>query len=452
MQLQNLLLSAAQSDNPAVARIVLVDDSATSRMLLESILRNAGYKNLHTAPTALQALELLRTLPRREDLPPADLVLMDINMPGMDGISAVRELKADPDLEGIPVIMVTVSDDRSNLEDAFRAGAIDYINKPVNKLELLARVRTVLSFRNEMSRRLANEQGVLDLTSNLGEAYRQLEELNQSLEHRVRERTAELERANAELLELDRMKTIFISNVSHELRTPLTSVLGFAGILRSRFRKVILPELRTPGSIPQERLDKIVDQVEKNLDILLLESQRLTTRINDVLDITRMESGQMEWRDEPVHLEELLRRAKEQSAPAMAEKNLTFTLQVKGPLPVLRGDPERLLQAIRNLLGNAMKFTEEGCITCTAEHKDGEVLVCVSDTGPGFPDSDYATVFEMFRQLGDGLTDKPQGVGLGVPICAHIVKHHGGRFWAKSAPGKGTTFSFTLPVPTLEQS
>ena len=75
------------------------------------------------------------------------------------------------------------------------------------------------------------------------------------------------------------------------------------------------------------------------------------------------------------------------------------------------------------------------------------MLVCVSDTGPGFPDSDYATVFEMFRQLGDGLTDKPQGVGLGVPICAHIVKHHGGRFCTNSAPGKGTTFSFTLPVP-----
>jgi len=446
--MQTIFAPAQGSRDHSDASIMLVDDSPTSRMLLDAILRGAGFSRVSMAKSGDEALTLLRQRIEKGQTPPADIVLMDINMPGLDGIETVRRLKEHAELQDIPVIMVTVSDERDSLEQAFQAGAIDYINKPVNKLELLARVRTVLKFREEMGRRRANEQGLMDVTASLSEAYKKLEEMNQNLETRVKERTAELEKAYEELKELDRMKTAFLSNVSHELRTPMTSVLGFANIIRSRLQKVLLPEIREPGSQKRELLDKAVNQVEKNLEILTLEARRLTMRINDVLDVTRMESGEMDWNDGPVQLEQVLERAKELSAPLFWEKNIEFSMRVHGPLPEIRGDRERLLQAMMNLIGNAAKFTSHGSVELSAERKKDEILVCVADTGPGFPDSEYATVFEKFRQIGDHLDSKPQGVGLGVPICSYIIEHHGGRFWATSGENRGATFCFTLPVPS----
>ncbi len=436
--------------------IMIVDDSATSRMLLEAILRGAGYRSLIMAGSAADALEALRTSqPLMEDAAmlgesPVDLVLMDINMPGMNGIEAVRAIKEMPHLEHIPVIMVTVSDEKESLSKAFEAGAIDYINKPVNKMELLARVNTVIRFRDEMGRRVANEKGLLELAASLSEAYRQLEEMNQNLELRVKERTSELEEAYAELKELDKMKTTFLSNVSHELRTPLTSVLGFASIIRSRLNRTLLPELRNPGSNSKEILAKAMEQVESNISILMLEAKRLTNRINDVLDITRMESGEVEWRNDHVQFLELLEWAGEQAKPLAEEKGIAFEIQADGNLHEVLGDKERLFQALMNLVSNAIKFTKEGGVTCTAENREKDILISVQDTGVGFPEAEYATVFEKFRQIGDGITGKPQGVGLGVPICSYIIQHHGGRFWATSTPGKGSTFHFSLPALVKE--
>lgn len=428
------------------ANILLVDDSATSRMLLDAILRGSGYKNILTAPSGTEALDILRTRSSQSISPAMDLVLMDINMPDMNGISVVRTIKQDELLADIPIIMVTVSDERSSLEQAFVAGAIDYVNKPVNKLELLARVRTVLKFREEMERRKVNELGLMDMTSNLQDAYRKLEEMNENLESRVQERTSRLEDAYQEFKELDRMKTAFLSNVSHELRTPLTSVLGFASIIRSRLLKVVFPALERPGSVPQKSLEKAVSQIEANLDILLTEAKRLTTRINDVLDITRMESGEMEWGDGPVRIDDVLQLAQNLMAPLFQEKELAFELSIKNDLPEIRGDKDKLLQAVMNLLSNAVKFTDKGKVVCSAEYADNEILISIKDTGKGFQEAEYATVFEKFKQLGDDLTGKPQGVGLGVPICSYIIEHHGGRLWAQSTPDMGSTFWLTLPV------
>ncbi len=444
--------SPPPKDSKRDTTILIVDDSATSRMLLEAILRGAGYTSLLMSASAEEALDLLHQThpyaagPDRTGSGPVDLILMDINMPGMNGIDAVRAIKGTPELTDIPVIMVTVSDEKENLSLAFAAGAIDYINKPVNKLELLARVNTVIRFREEMARRIANEKGLLDLTASLSEAYGQLEEMNQNLEMRVKERTSELEEAYAELKELDKMKTTFLSNVSHELRTPLTSVLGFTSIIRSRLQKVIFPELREPGKIPREALEKAMEQVESNIEILLLEAKRLTSRINDVLDISRMESGEVEWKQERVQFRLLLEQARQQVGPMVAEKRIELKIVTDPDLHEVLGDRSRLLQALMNLLTNAIKFTEQGGIFCTAENRGSDILVSVEDTGMGFPEAEYATVFEKFQQIGDSLTGKPQGVGLGVPICAYIIQHHGGRFWATSTPGKGSIFSFTLPA------
>lgn len=445
--MQSIFSPSRASREHTDVRILLVDDSPTSRMLLEAILQGAGYMNVFMADSGEDALAVLSQQLESGYTPPADLVLMDINMPGMDGIETVRRIKKQEPLVDIPVIMVTVSDERESLELAFQAGAIDYINKPVNKMELLARVRTVLKFREEMARRQANEQGLMDVTASLSEAYKKLEEMNQTLEKRVQERTAELEKAYEELKEVDRLKTAFLSNVSHELRTPMTSVLGFTNIIRSRFSNVILPEVNSPGSQNRQLLEKAVSQVQKNLDILVLEARRLTMRINDVLDITRMESGDMDWHEGPVDMDELLERAEELSAPLFLDKELEFTVHKHGPLPEIRGDRERLLQALMHLIGNAAKFTGQGKVELVAEVTDSEIVISIHDTGPGFPEHEYATVFEKFRQIGDTLNSKPQGVGLGVPICSYIIQHHGGRLWANSNQGQGTTFTFTLPLP-----
>ncbi|THB68120.1 MAG: response regulator, partial [Desulfovibrio sp.] len=144
--------------------ILIVDDSPTSRMLLETILKNAGYTQLTSAATAQEALDLLRAW---NGLP--DLVLMDINMPGMDGIEATRIIKADPKLRDVQIIMVTVSDEEEYLEQAFEAGAVDFINKPVSKVELRARIRSVLRLKNEMDRRKERERELEDLTFRLAE-------------------------------------------------------------------------------------------------------------------------------------------------------------------------------------------------------------------------------------------------------------------------------------------
>jgi len=150
-------------------RILIVDDSSTSRMLLENILRHSGYSDLLQASTAAEALELLRSCAGVEEAGerPVDLVLMDLNMPGMDGIEASRVIKSDPDLRDVPIIMVTVSDDSESLERAFEVGAIDFISKPVSKVELRARVRSVLKLKQEMDQRKQREKQLEEITRKL---------------------------------------------------------------------------------------------------------------------------------------------------------------------------------------------------------------------------------------------------------------------------------------------
>ncbi len=433
--------------NATDTTLLIVDDSDSSLLLLKTILLKAGYPSLVTASSGEQALELLR---QRSQVPgeAVDLVLMDINMPGLSGIETLRLIKADPTIEDVPVVMVTGSDDEESLQNAFAAGALDYIGKPVRKIELLARVKSVLLFRQEMNNRILNERGLLELTGSLAEAYKQLEDLNLHLEKRVQERTAELEKAYAELKALDDMKTAFLSNVSHELLSPLTSVLGFASRIRHVLHESLYPHFCDDATVDPNATAtrKAMQRVDQNIDIIIAEARRLTTRIRDVLDITQMETGEVQWSKGRVDLAEVIRQAVTAHARAIEEKGLEFKLEIAPDLPIITGDRIRLVQAIGSLLANAVKFTDHGHIACRAVNRGHAVLITVQDTGRGFSASEYESVFAIFRQTGDGLTDKPQGTGLGVPISNHIVQHHGGRLWAQSEPGKGTTFFILLPI------
>ena len=245
--------------------------------------------------------------------------------------------------------------------------------------------------------------------------------------------------------EIDRMKTDFISNVSHELRTPLTSVLGFAKIIRKRLDETVLPALPSENS----RAQRAARQAVENVDIIVKEGERLTTLINDVLDIAKMEAGKIEWKKAPLQIGELIARAFATTRALLDAGGLTAILDIEPDLPEVEADHDRILQVLLNLISNAVKFSGKGAITARArmDHERGELVVSVEDQGAGIAPEDHATVFEKFKQVGDTLTDKPKGTGLGLPICRQIIEHHQGKIWLESALGEGSRFYFSLPLP-----
>jgi signal transduction histidine kinase/DNA-binding response OmpR family regulator len=244
--------------------------------------------------------------------------------------------------------------------------------------------------------------------------------------------------------EIDHMKTDFISLVSHELRTPLTSILGFARIISKRLEDSIFPLVATED----RKALKGMTQVKENLHIIVVEGERLTAIINDVLDIAKMEAGKMDWRKEPVSVEEVIRHATASVRPLFDHKGLRLHVDIAEGLPQVTGDRDRLVQAMVNLLSNAVKFTDAGSVTCRASLSDEGILISIADTGIGIAEADIEKVFEKFKQVGDTLTDKPRGTGLGLPICRQIVQYHGGRIWVESAECRGSTIFITLPVET----
>jgi signal transduction histidine kinase/CheY-like chemotaxis protein len=243
--------------------------------------------------------------------------------------------------------------------------------------------------------------------------------------------------------EVDRMKTDFISTVSHELRTPLTSILGFTKIIAKRLDERVYPAVADPD----RATERAMTQVRGNLDIIVTEGERLTALINDLLDLAKMEAGRVEWRDEDVDLDAVVRQVSAIVEPFYTEKNLPLHLDLEPGLPVVRGDRHRLEQVVINLLSNACKFTDSGSVTVSTTHTPADVVLSVTDTGPGIAPADRGDLFVRFKQVGDTLTGKPQGTGLGLPICKEIVEHHGGHIDVDSEIGRGTTFSFTLPRP-----
>ena len=255
------------------------------------------------------------------------------------------------------------------------------------------------------------------------------------------ERTLELNEANRKLQETDRTKTEFLSTVSHELRTPLAAVLGFAKIINKRLDKVIFPNLRLDDDTVKESVLK----VKNNINTIISEGERLTDLVNDLLDITEIEEGKVEWEMEPVSVAEIIKLASAITSSSFEHHGLELECDVEDNLPEIAGDKYRLEQILINLFSNAIKFTENGFIRCRAWMIDNEILISVKDTGGGINEDDKERVFEKFRQIGIVSKDKPRGTGLGLPICKEIVNRHGGRIWVKSERGKGSSFTFTLP-------
>ncbi len=248
--------------------------------------------------------------------------------------------------------------------------------------------------------------------------------------------------------EVDQMKTDFISTVSHELRTPLTSVLGFAKLIKKKLEEVMVPTF-DPAD---KKLQRAARQVGDNIDIIVSEGLRLTALINDVLDIAKMEAGKVDWKMDPLPITEVIERAIAATSALFDAKTIPLVRDIDADLPLVVGDRDRLIQVVINLLSNAIKFTDQGNVTCRAKAIGDTVVVSIIDAGIGITPEDQPKVFEKFKQVGDTLTDKPKGTGLGLPICKQIIEHHQGHLWVESTLGVGSTFAFSLPAHALPLS
>jgi len=266
---------------------------------------------------------------------------------------------------------------------------------------------------------------ILDEASQVRAYSRQLERKSAELEAA----TAELRAANDRLRELDGMKDDFVSTVTHELRTPLTSIRAFSEILLDN------PDL------------PVADR-RRYLEIVAAETARLTRLINQVLDLSKIESGTAEWRIGEVDLATLVRDTAAEAAQLFSGKGARLDVRVPDAVPPVAADTDRVMQVMLNLLANAATHCppQGGRAAVEVQVDDGAARIDVHDNGPGVPADQHSVIFERFRQGAPAESGRPAGTGLGLAISREIVERMGGRLWVTSAPGQGATFSFTLPL------
>ena len=267
------------------------------------------------------------------------------------------------------------------------------------------------------------------------DAYHQIETLNAGLERRIEARTRSLQAANEKLLELDQLKSTFVSIVSHEFRTPLTSIKGLVETMRDGFTGAL-----------SERQVFYLTRVTHNID-------RLARMVNDLLDLSRIEAGRMELTTSEVALAPLIEDVIENLRPQAEKKSITFETTAPPDLVPVSGDRDKLLQVLTNLTHNAMKFTPpSGRISVTVTLEDADTIrICVADTGCGIAPEDAAQVFDRFYRSRDGSTEA-RGAGLGLAITKSLVELHHGNIWVESEPGRGSQFFFTLPIRGVERA
>jgi PAS domain S-box-containing protein len=251
----------------------------------------------------------------------------------------------------------------------------------------------------------------------------------------LQEANEKFQEANAKLQTIDKMKSDFVSVVSHELRTPLTTIKAFIEILNMKPR---MPE----------------DQKAKLMNTINVETDRLTLLISDLLDLARIEAGSMKWRIENIFVDEIIQNAVSTMMPLFENKNIRLTTALTPPLSPVAGDRDRLLQVVTNILSNAVKFTPTGGSIHIAVHEEKDpapqIVVEIIDTGMGIRSADLELIFEKFHRSGDPHVNSIDGTGLGLAIARQIVEYHGGRIWAASTFGMGSTFTFTLPSAAKE--
>jgi len=243
----------------------------------------------------------------------------------------------------------------------------------------------------------------------------------------------EIQEKSRQLEEASQHKSQFLANMSHELRTPLNAILGYT-------------ELMADGAYgePSEKMLGILKRLEAN-------GRHLLGLINDVLDLSKIEAGQLVLELSDYCVQDIAQTVRSTLEPLAADKKLAFRVEMGPELPPGRGDGRRLAQVLINLVGNAIKFTDAGEVAIEAEANSGTFYVSVRDTGPGISAADQTKLFQEFQQADNAITRRKGGTGLGLAISKRIIEMHGGRIWVESQPGQGSTFTFTLPFVVEQQ-
>jgi signal transduction histidine kinase len=372
-------------------RILVVDDTPVNLDAISTVLIDAGYE----VAVATSGERALQNLQRRSP----DLILLDVMMPGIDGFETCDRIKADPKTCNIPIVFMTSLVDVNNKIKGFDCGAVDYIGKPFQEKEILARVKTHI----------------------------QLRRLNQNLEQQVAEQTASL-------------RTTTEATMSREIRTPIDRILR----LTERLQEQI------DGTLCTEQIEDL-EKIERN-------GNQLLSLIAHTLKLANIESGELKLDLDPIDIEDLCKSCLLAVKSKADKKNIQSILNVEPNLPKISIDEFQMRQVILNLLNNAIKFTSIGSVTLsvtTRKLADRENISCVrievADTGIGIAPENIKQLFQPFVQIPDVLGDRPEGNGLGLILAKQIVELHGGQLSFCSLENMGSCFTIDLPINERSQ-
>lgn len=317
-----------------------------------------------------------------------------------------------------------------------------WLTAPITRLTAVAQQITL--GESNIQARVEAQDEIGQLAAAFNQMTARLHKLNTELEQRVMDRTAALVRTNEQLRlskqaaeeaqeaaqQANQFKSQFLANMSHELRTPLNAINGFTELV-----------------LDEQRFGPLGDRRRDRLERVLANGQHLLSLINDILDLSKIEAGQIDLHFEPTQLPPLVKSLMSTALGLTKNKDIELELDCPPELPAVQIDPKRIRQVLLNLLSNAAKFTEHGTINVKViQLNQAFIQISVRDSGIGIAPEHHHLVFEEFRQVDNGLTRLHQGTGLGLPISKRLVEMHGGNMWLESASGEGSTFSFTIPI------
>lgn len=389
------------------ANILIVDDQEANIDVLEGLLAMQGYTNYKSTADSRVVASLYREFE-------PDLILLDLSMPYLSGFEVMAQLKTlVPADTYLPILVLTADVTNEAKQRALSGGAVDFLTKPFDLIEVGLRIRNLL------------------LTAYLQQ---QLKNHNHILEEKVKERTLELENKNAELIiakdkaeTSDRLKSAFINNISHEIRTPLNGILGFGQILTD-------PDLED-------------HEKEMYLEMLNSSSARLINTVTNFLDISLLTSGNQKVYKKEVHPAMLINEVIEKYQDYCMSKNIYLSFQIPNTEIdcVINTDGDILSKILYQLVDNAVKFTKEGGISIGFTKYNNNLHFFIKDSGIGISEENRQNIFDDFAQEDSAISRKYEGSGLGLSIAKKFTELLGGRIWMESEKGIGSTFYFSIP-------